>query len=318
MAPVPKSRYYDSYTGTWRTSGHDGYWYQPTKTIVIGQGFNSYGEVTFSEGEQEKDFIYRWNDNSVNWVSAYPNPAPMVPKIDDTNSTYGESIQVTIDKSGTGTIIDDDPRTRIDPLILDTNKDGFITTTSLSESTTYFDITGDGLRERVGWVSGEDALLVYDKNEDGKVSGIDEVFGNLNQSGFDELKQLIDSNHDNIIDRKDELFNQLQVWNDLNQDAKVQTGELQYMSDSTVKSIDLNLVETNIEINGNVITEASKYTTNEGLKELVADVQLAIDTKDVSIEIEDIPNLSQVREIMSIFIEEGKTISVTQTVTQFS
>ncbi|MBN2832957.1 MAG: hypothetical protein JXK50_06490, partial [Campylobacterales bacterium] len=125
-----------------------------------------------------------------------------------------------------------------------------------------------------------------------QIDGIDEVFGNLKQSGFDELKQTIDSNHDNIIDRKDELFNQLQVWNDLNADAKVQEGELRSLDEAGVKDIDLNLVETNIEINGNVITEASKYTTTEGTKELVADVELATDTKDVSIEIEDIPDFT--------------------------
>lgn len=180
--------------------------------------------------------------------------------------------------------------TSYDPLILDTNKDGFITTTSLSESTTYFDITGDGLRERVGWVSPQDALLVYDKNEDGKVSGIDEVFGNLNQSGFEELKTLIDSNHDNIIDRKDELFNQLQVWNDLNGDAKVQEGELRSLSEAGIKNINLNLVETNIDINGNTITEASKYTTDEDTHELVVDVQLETDTKDTKVEPDDIPD----------------------------
>ena len=276
------------YYGNW----HGGYMHQPTKTIVTGQGFNSYGEVTFSEGEQEKDFIYRWNDDNVIGVNAYPNPAPMIPKLDETHSTYSDSIKVTIDQSGTGTIIDDDTQTRHDPLILDTNKDGFISTTALETSTTYFDITGDGLRERVGWVSGEDALLVYDKNENGHIDGIDEMFGNLTQSGFEELKQTIDSNHDNKIDRKDELFNQLQVWNDLNQDAKVQEGELRSLDEAGVVNIDLNLVETNIEINGNTLTEASKYTTNTGAHELVADVQLATDTKDTTIDIADIPQFS--------------------------
>ena len=287
---VPVSRYYNDYTQTWHTSG--GFMHQPTKVIVIGQAFNSYGEVTFTEGEQEKDFIYRWNDDSIQGVHVYPNPSPMTPKLDETNSTYSDSIKITIGQSGTGIIIDDDPQTRIDPLILDTNKDGFISTTSLETSTTYFDITGDGLRERVGWVSPQDALLVYDKNENGRIDGIDEMFGNLTQSGFDDLKQTIDSNHDNKIDRKDELFNQLQVWNDLNQDAKVQTGELRSLDEAGVKDIDLNLVETNIEINGNTLTEASKYTTDTGAHELVADVQLAIDTKDTTLDPADIPQFS--------------------------
>ena len=291
--PIVTTRYRDSYTGEWHTmtSGGGGYWYQPTTRVLTGYTFIPYGEITFSEGEKEKIFTYTWKDDSWaegNWSESF------IPHIDEEKSHYAESVNVSTDRSGTGTIIDDDFREdeRYDPLVLDTNKDGFISTTVLDESTTYFDITGDGLREKVGWVSPEDALLVYDKNEDGQISGINEVFGNLNQSGFDDLKQTIDSNHDNKIDRKDELFNQLQVWNDLNGDAKVQEGELRSLDEAGVKDIDLSLVETNIEINGNVITEASKYTTNEGTKELVADVELATDAKDVSIEIEDIPDFS--------------------------
>jgi len=53
---------------------------------------------------------------------------------------------------------------RYDPLALDLNKDGFIETYSSEESTAYFDITGDGIREKIGWIKDTDALLVYDKN----------------------------------------------------------------------------------------------------------------------------------------------------------
>lgn len=87
-----------------------------------------------------------------------------------------KDVKVKILNSGTVTVYDDEAG-RYDPLVLDTNKDGFISTTPLTGSTTYFDITGDGLRERIGWISPEDALLTYDKN-------------------------------DNTIDRRDELYNQ--------------------------------------------------------------------------------------------------------------
>ncbi|CAA6814898.1 MAG: Unknown protein [uncultured Sulfurovum sp.] len=33
-------------------------------------------------------------------------------------------------------------------------------------------------REHVGWIKAEDALLAYDKNDNGQIDGIDEVFGN--------------------------------------------------------------------------------------------------------------------------------------------
>jgi len=104
--------------------------------------------------------------------------------------------------------------------------------------------------------------------------------------------RLVDSNHDNVINRRDELFARLQIWNDTNQDAKAGKNELQSLSEAGIKEIDLNIVETNIEINGNLLSEASKYTDDEGNKELAADIQLATDAKDTKVEIEDIPNFT--------------------------
>ena len=215
---------------------------------------------TFSSGESTKTFTHTWQGDTQD-EGSIDHTATLTPTVVEYKGE-SEDVKVTVKNSGEATVYDDDTRPKGDPLVLDTNKDGFISTSSLENSNTYFDLTGDGLREKVGWIKPEDALLVYDKNENGQINGISEVFGNLNKSGFEELKQLIDSNHDNKIDRRDELYNQLQVWNDTNQDAKVQTRELRTLSQADVKSIDLNIVETNIEINGNLLTEASKYAKN--------------------------------------------------------
>jgi hypothetical protein len=96
---------------------------------------------------------------------------------------------------------DDDLIERYDPLALDIDKDGVIDTYSLEDSIAYFDITGDGIREKIGWVKDNDALLVYDKNENGRIDGVDEVFGNLTKKGFDELRELINSDGNNTIDK---------------------------------------------------------------------------------------------------------------------
>ena len=105
-----------------------------------------------------------------------------------------------------------------DPLVIDADKDGFISTVSLAESEVYFDLTGNGIKTKTSWIKGNDALLVYDENEDGKIHNIDEAFGNATTSGFDELRNTIDSNYDNKIDRRDILFNRLQLWYDYDQD----------------------------------------------------------------------------------------------------
>ncbi len=96
---------------------------------------------------------------------------------------------------------DDDLIERYDPLALDIDKDGVIDPYSLEDSIAYFDITGDGIREKIGWVKDNDALLVYDKNENGRIDGVDEVFGNLTKKGFDELRELINSDGNNTIDK---------------------------------------------------------------------------------------------------------------------
>ncbi len=85
------------------------------------------------------------------------------------------------------------PVRRYDPLILDLNGDG-VKTISQQTSKTFFDLSGDGMSEQTGWVDSNDGLLVYDKNGNGKIDDISELFGNANQSGFSELKQLFDAN----------------------------------------------------------------------------------------------------------------------------
>ena len=56
------------------------------------------------------------------------------------------------------------------PVVLDLDGDG-VELVALEDSTAFYDIDGDGYRERVGWVSPDDGLLAYDKNGDGEISG---------------------------------------------------------------------------------------------------------------------------------------------------
>ena len=180
-----------------------------------------------------------------------------------------------------------------DPLVLDLDKDGMISTTSLADSSAYFDLTGDGIKEKVGWIQANDGLVAYDKDDNGKIDGINEVFGNQTTSGFDELGSIADSNYDGVINRKDELYSRLKVWNDTNQDGSSQIDELVSLSEAGVKSINLNAVSTNIEVNGNLITEASKYTDSEGNLELIADLELEFDGALTTVDTTTIPDYTE-------------------------
>lgn len=52
------------------------------------------------------------------------------------------------------------PPPRRDPLVLDLNQDGDISTVSLADSTAFFDITGDGIKEKVGWIQTSEGKLL--------------------------------------------------------------------------------------------------------------------------------------------------------------
>jgi hypothetical protein len=256
--------------------------------------------------DMKNDFsadVSDWIDSLLNPTSqteALPGLDDFVyydPDLDDNNSNDDNSDDNT-NAPDSGNNNDEDnapdplnpPPPPRDPLVLDTDKDGFISTVALKDSNAYFDITGDGIKERVSWIAANDGILVYDKNESGKIDGIDEVFGNFTKNGFEELKELIDSNYDGVINRQDELFNRLQIWNDLNGDGTTQTNELQNLKDAGVKSIDLNYVSTDITLGGATLTEASKYTDAQNNKELVADVNLEYNPILTTVDTSTIPD----------------------------
>ncbi|MDX4013264.1 calcium-binding protein, partial [Aliarcobacter skirrowii] len=129
-----------------------------------------------------------------------------------------------------------------------------------------FDLSGDGMSEQTGWVDSNDGLLVYDKNGNGKIDDISELFGNATQSGFSELKQLFDANNDNLIDDKDINFSQLKVWQDINGDGISQENELKSLDELGITSINLKATSTNIDSNGNRIKATSTFTQNGFIK----------------------------------------------------
>lgn len=240
----------------------------------------SFGTVIIAAGERSGQVYSTWNDDTL----VEPDESFMVAL---TGRSYSGSEQVLLLNTATGTIIDDDPEPEPhpfpynpatpqphDPLVLDLNQDGKISTIALSDSQVFFDITGDGVKERVGWIAPQDGLLVYDKNRNGTIDGISEVFGKDGLSGFAELRAVADTNYDGIIDRRDELYSQLKVWQDTNGDGISQASELKTLSQAGVKNIELNVIGTNINLNGNILSEAGRYGDSTGKRELAADVQL--------------------------------------------
>lgn len=73
--------------------------------------------------------------------------------------------------------------TPVSPLIIDMDG-GAVEVTALATSTVHFDIDGDGFAEKTAWITGGDGFLAIDRNADGEINNINELFGSETQDGF--------------------------------------------------------------------------------------------------------------------------------------
>lgn len=181
------------------------------------------------------------------------------------------------------------------PLILDLGDDG-IDTLDIDETNIYFDTQNTGFATKTGWVSKDEGFLVVDKNNDGKITHQNELFGSEDTTGFEDLKKY-DSNKDGVINSLDSNFKDLKVWQDLNENGITDEGELKTLEQMGINSINLTPVELNIEQNQNTITGMSSYTTTDGRTHNIYNVNFAFNkiytqyegTYELSIDVLDMP-----------------------------
>ncbi len=163
------------------------------------------------------------------------------------------------------------------PVVLDLDGDG-LELVGAGGSDVYFDMSGDGLRDRTGWVRGDDGILALDRDGDGAVTSIDEIsFINDLPGATTDLEGLraFDSNNDGRLDAADGRFGEFLVWRDENQDGVSQEKELVSLLDAGVLSIDLNGQSTGAGVEGaldNVILNLASFTTDRGRTNLVGDI----------------------------------------------
>ncbi|HHT7697461.1 TPA: hypothetical protein ACT2D0_000001, partial [Pasteurella multocida] len=191
------------------------------------------------------------------------------------------------------------------PLIIDMDKNG-IKTISVNKNV-LFDLDNNLFAENTGWVGEGDALLVWDRDNNGFIDSGNELFGNHTMlangdkaaNGFIALHSL-DSNGDNIFDAKDDKWLTLQLWFDHNQNGISEDGELVKLSESGIKSIDLSY--RNIDItdeNENVHRQISRVTWENGEESDITDVWFKKNSSksfykeqiDVSEDIKEMPNI---------------------------
>lgn len=169
------------------------------------------------------------------------------------------------------------------PLVLDLDGDG-LTTLALNSSGVRFDLDGDGNSEACGWIAATEALLVRDRNGDGRINSGLELFGDHTQlsngeraeHGFAALADL-DSNRDGQIDARDAAWGELGLWRDSNSNGSLDGGEWLTLSSRDISSLELNFsAGSGLDAQGNDLRLAGHYRRLDGSRRLLADVWLAI------------------------------------------
>lgn len=148
------------------------------------------------------------------------------------------------------------------PIVIDLDGNG-LHTVSLDTSQVQFDTTGDGIQERTGWIESGDAFLAIDRNGNGCIDDVNEMFGGMSRGvGFAELAAL-DQNEDRMISAGEADAAGLLLWQDVNSNGKTEDGELRSAS-ARITSIALDYQSVDLSDNGNLIGELSEALSNTG------------------------------------------------------
>ncbi len=130
----------------------------------------------------------------------------------------------------------------IDPLVLDLNGNG-VELKSYQDANVLFNMDADDYKEQTGWVGASDGFLVLDKNGDGVINDVSEMFSEYFTSGAKNgLAALatMDSNHDGVFSAGDAAYGQVRVWQDVNGNGQTDAGELTTLASRGITSISLN------------------------------------------------------------------------------
>lgn len=223
-------------------------------------------------------------------------------------SLVGDSLWSLMEEAG-GT------HTRIDPIVLDLDGNG-IDTISVDEGGVYFDLDNNGFAEKTGWINPNDGILALDRDGNGLIDAGKELFGDRTilddgttaSSGFEALAYL-DSNQDWIIDENDDLFSDLRVWIDANQDGVSSPQELFSLAQVGVKSIDLNYsYDGQVDASGNVVARVGSFTRQDGTTSSVKEFLLSRDPSstmmtdwvDVPASLMNLPDISVTGNVYSL------------------
>jgi len=178
------------------------------------------------------------------------------------------------------------------PLVIDLDGDGVQT---LARGTTAgtFDLLGTGTAIASGWISRGDGFLAVDRNGNGSIDSINELFGGLAKgSGFAQLATY-DSNGDGMVDAQDANFAELRIWQDANSNHQTDAGELMTLAQAGIASLKVGYTELPfVDKQGNLHLERSSATMADGRTVDMTDVYFSVATEDAAQAGVQLPNIA--------------------------
>ena len=133
---------------------------------------------------------------------------------------------------------------------------------SRSNSAALFDMDGDGYMEQTGWLGGADGFLVLDRNGNGLIDDVSEMFtfGPGGESNGPAALASLDTNADGVFDDQDADFDKVAIWNDSNQDGQTDLGEILPFHRPGITAISLASFTEDYAFRGNEILNSSLFT----------------------------------------------------------
>ena len=199
----------------------------------LGITFNS--SAMLNNAEKLRKYVPTWQ-NIQKPDNTKPTPSDTLSNVKNSSQEENSSLKQYGLSSGLSFGASDNTTqqlTPIDPLVIDLDGDG-VKVNDVKNSSIFFDMDNDGYAENTAWVSPFDGILATDVNHDGTINNISEIFSeyysqNSSQSGLQALASF-DSNKNGIISASDSRFNEILVWQDLNQNGVSEPDELKTLS----------------------------------------------------------------------------------------
>ncbi|MBO3712612.1 MAG: carboxypeptidase regulatory-like domain-containing protein [Candidatus Accumulibacter sp.] len=181
----------------------------------------------------------------------------------------------------------------ITPIVIDLDGGG-IQTVSRAQAGGAFDLFGNGSAVKSGWIASGEGFLAVDRDGNGRIDSISELFGGTAKgAGFARLAEY-DSNDDGLVNASDAGFIDLRVWRDANGNHQTDDGELMSLSEAGVSELTVGFVDLPfLDRQGNIHLERSSARMSDGSSVDMTDVYFNVAADDAAAAGVDLSGIDQ-------------------------